>query len=77
MREFEQRSSDEVNCTTDMPWHRNWEMPQSAYHDLSILPRRPLSILTGVLPAKAKAAAKKIPGLVSLVRAIRKRGEKP
>ena len=69
---FEQGLS-EVNCTTDMPWHRNWAMPQSPYHDLSVLPHRPLQFLMGVVPAKAKAAAKKIPGLVPLVRAVRKR----
>ena len=62
---------DEVNCTTDMPWHRNWEMPRSGYHDLSVLPRRPLSILLGVLPAKAKALARRVPGLVPLVRRVR------
>ena len=74
---FEGKEVDEVNCTTDMPWHRNWEMPQSAYHDLSVFPRSPLSILMGVVHARLKAAAKKIPGLVPLVRATRKRKESP
>ena len=65
-RELEEKTVDEVNCLTDMPWHRSWEMPQADFFDLWIYPRRPGALLVGVLPQRAKAVAKKIPFLVAL-----------
>ena len=65
-RELAAKTVDEVNCLTDMPWHRSWEMPQADFFDLWIYPRRPGALLVGVLPQRAKAVAKKIPFLVAL-----------
>lgn len=64
--EFAERRVDQVNCMTDMPWHRNWEMPRSTYTDLVIHPRRPLPLLAGMVPARAKAWLRDVP----LARAI-------
>lgn len=65
-REFEARTVDEINCMTDMPWHRNWELSRSDYADISLYPRRAFPLVAGVLPARAKAALKRVP----LVRAF-------
>lgn len=59
--EFAERRVDEINCMTDMPWHRNWEMPRSAYTDVVIHPRRALPLVAGVCPARAKAWLRGIP----------------
>ncbi len=59
--EFAERRVDEINCMTDMPWHRNWEMPRSAYTDVVIHPRRPVPLLAGVVPARTKAWLRGIP----------------
>ena len=71
---FEASDFDEMNCTTDMPWHRNWELPRSAYHDVSVVPTGATSFVLGVLPTKARAALRRVPGLVPLVRAVRRLG---
>jgi hypothetical protein len=72
-RELAAKTVDEVNCLTDMPWHRSWEMPQADFHDLWVYPRRPGALLVGVLPQRAKAAAKRVPFLVKLPRSARPR----
>ena len=72
-RAFADDAVDEVNCLTDMPWHRNWAMPQETYSDLLITPRRPLPILASLrhsptLRTTARRAAGKVPGLLPILR---------
>ncbi len=43
----------EINCLTDMPWHRNWRMPQSRYARIWLFRRQPLSLMLGYLPRRA------------------------
>ncbi len=66
-REFAARTVDEINCMTDMAWHRNWELPRSVYTDFTIYPSRPGPLLAGALPARMKAALKRVPWLQALV----------
>jgi len=47
---FERGDIDEINCLTDMPWHRSWRMDQSNYTSLWIYPKQPLALLFGALP---------------------------
>jgi CelD/BcsL family acetyltransferase involved in cellulose biosynthesis len=74
-REFEVRTVDEIGCLTDMAWHRNWELPRSSYVDYTLYPRRPLPLLAGYFPARAKAALKRVPWIRAW--ADRRSGAKP
>lgn len=49
----------EIDCLTDMPWHRNWELDQRDYYDIYIFPRNLSSLLINVLPLKIKLILKK------------------
>jgi hypothetical protein len=40
----------EINCLTDMEWHKNWRMENSPYYKLTIYQRKPLSFLYGIFP---------------------------
>ncbi len=44
----------EVDCLTDMSWHRNWQLPQRDYYNIYIFPRKVSSWLLGVIPLKLK-----------------------
>jgi CelD/BcsL family acetyltransferase involved in cellulose biosynthesis len=44
-RAFEDDEVSELNCLTDMPWHRNWRMKQADYYDVWVFPRRLSSLL--------------------------------
>jgi hypothetical protein len=70
-RTFADGRTDEVNCLTDMQWHRNWHMTQAAYRDLRVYPRRVVPVLVGFieceLPVQVRGLAKRVPGLAVLV----------
>lgn len=72
-RAFADGGIDEVNCLTDMPWHRNWAMPQETYSDLLFTPRRPLPMLASLrhsptLRSTARRLAGTVPGLLPVLR---------
>lgn len=58
-REFEARTAIEVNCTTDMAWHRNWALPRSRYARVTFVPRGLVPGLLGWLPTALNARAKR------------------
>ena len=43
---------DEINCLTDMQWHRNWRMAQRSYSDVRYFPKGVGPYLLGVVPRK-------------------------
>lgn len=72
-RAFADDAVVELNCLTDMPWHRNWTMPQDTYSDLLITPRRPLPLLASLrhsstLRTTARRLAGRVPGLLPSLR---------
>jgi len=58
---IERGDIDEIDCLTDMAWHRNWQMELRPHYRLSIYPRRLTSWMTGSLPARARRFLGKIP----------------
>jgi glycosyltransferase involved in cell wall biosynthesis len=74
LREADARTADEVDCLTDMPWHRNWALAREPYRRVEVFPRRPLALAAGWAPAAARAAARSSPAVVRLARALRGEG---
>jgi len=66
-QEFAARTIAEVNCTTDMAWHRNWALPRSGYARLTLFPAGVGARALGWLPAALKARAKQIGWLRRMV----------
>lgn len=64
---------DEVNCLTDMPWNRNWNMQKRPYHSVTLHRTSLVPLLTGYLPARACRLAALVPGLPGLVSRLRRR----
>jgi hypothetical protein len=50
-----------VECITDMAWHRKWEMERIPYQRLRVFPWRPLPLLCGALPDRAREIVKRLP----------------
>ena len=74
-REFLGGTTVEINCTTDMPWHRNWGLPQATHAGLLLFPKRPWPLLAGVAPTRLRARAKRVPLLRAIARRLQ--GEPP
>jgi hypothetical protein len=70
-RAFESEDTDEIDCITDMAWHDNWRMIKKDYFDFWIYPRRPIPMIFGVLPKKARRLGRRIPAVKPLYRWIR------
>lgn len=70
-RAFLRGDTDEVNCLTDMPWNRNWNMQKRPYHDVTLHRKSFVPLLTGYLPACARRLAARVPGLPGLIRHLR------
>ncbi len=70
-RAFASGDTDEIDCLTDMPWHRNWKMKQRDYHNLWIYPRRPIPLIFGAFGRRIKNALRKTPGLRPLYHGLR------
>ncbi len=49
----------EIDCLTDMSWHRNWELDRRNYFDIHIFPDTLSSFILGVFPLKMKTILKK------------------
>lgn len=70
--------SREVDCLTDMAWHRNWRMASRDYVTVTLYPRRVVPWLFGYLPAVAADVLRRSPLARTTVRVIRRafrRGE--
>jgi CelD/BcsL family acetyltransferase involved in cellulose biosynthesis len=59
-RAFADEATAEVNCLTDMAWHRNWRMEQAAYERIWLFPRRPLALLCAYLPTQCWLLARRL-----------------
>jgi CelD/BcsL family acetyltransferase involved in cellulose biosynthesis len=59
-RAFADGATTEVNCLTDMAWHRNWRMEQAAYERVWLFPCRPLALLCGRLPTRGWLLARRL-----------------
>lgn len=49
-RAFARNDTDEINCLTDMPWHRPWNMQRREYLDLRLYPSTLLGVGLGLAP---------------------------
>lgn len=74
-RSFSRGDTDEINCLTDMPWNRNWNMQKRPYHNLTFDRKALMPFLTGYLPGYARRLATRVPGLKGLVHRLRGRQE--
>jgi hypothetical protein len=72
-RAFESNDTDEINCLTDMPWHKNWVMSKKDYYDFWIYPRRTAPVLYGVIPAKIKQWGRNHPAVKDIYKRLRNR----
>lgn len=57
---FADGATREVNCLTDMAWHRNWRMEQAAYERVWLFPRRPLALGCAYLPTRCWLLARRL-----------------
>ncbi len=64
-RAFERGDLDEINCLTDMAWHRGWNMARREYIDVRLFPHTVFGLGFGLLPRllirTAKEAAATFP----------------
>jgi hypothetical protein len=71
-RAFADDGIDEINCTTDKPWHANWQVVKDDYTDIMLTPPRLWPVVVGKveveLPAAALRRAKEIDWLWRLAR---------
>jgi hypothetical protein len=75
-RAFMDSTIDEVDCLTDSKWNVNWKMWRRSYYYLTIWPRKPLAVLGGYVPAKARVLIRDIPGARSVWKRVRAFGNK-
>jgi len=67
---FDSGEIDEIDCLTDYDWNRNWQMEHRPYYSVSIFPRRFVPEIIGVLPLRARALARQVPGVYWLYRLV-------
>ncbi len=51
----------EINCLTDMDWHRNWKTRSRPHYNIYIYPKRMNTVLSGAMPRRIWIAMKKSP----------------
>jgi len=68
---FNDGDLDEVNFMTDAAWLSSWHVNKRKYFDLQIYPRSFGNTLLKVMPFKAKAMLRQIPGIRPVARAVR------
>jgi CelD/BcsL family acetyltransferase involved in cellulose biosynthesis len=71
-RAFRDRDTDAIDFVQTQPWQKNWRMETYAYHRARIFARRPLPLLFGALPGRARALARRVPLLRRLARSLRR-----
>lgn len=59
-RAFADADTDEINCLTDMEWHKPWQMLQREYLDYRYYPKTPVGLAAGLGPRIAYRAFKRI-----------------
>ena len=59
-RAFAHAATDEINCLTDMAWHRPWNMARREYFDLRVFPQSLIGITLGQTPSTLKRALKSV-----------------
>ncbi len=69
-RAFESGDVEEINCLTDMPWHRNWGMELANYYNVSLYSYRPLSLSVGAARRWVRPLLRKIPYLGPAVKRL-------
>lgn len=70
---FEDPAIHRLDCLTDMPWHRNWELSQRPYFNIRYYRRALAPLALRYVPDRLTLHAKKSAYLRSLVRAVRSR----
>jgi hypothetical protein len=70
-REHASGACDDLNFMNVWPWCSRWRMETDWYHRVVLQPRRLLPWVLGVLPARARAVARRIPGLRRLAARLR------
>jgi CelD/BcsL family acetyltransferase involved in cellulose biosynthesis len=73
-REFDDSSSTEIDCLTDMAWHKSWAMKKRKYFDIVIWPDHLLNRWCGLYPRMLKDRIRGIESIRQLVRLARKLG---
>jgi hypothetical protein len=68
---FEDPAIHRLDCLTDMPWHRNWELSQRLYFNIRYYRRALVPLVLSYVPDRLTLHAKKSAYLRSLVRAVR------
>jgi CelD/BcsL family acetyltransferase involved in cellulose biosynthesis len=53
---------EELNCLTNSPWNRDWNMERREYFRVKVWPKRALPFLTGYCRVKSQDALRRIPG---------------
>jgi hypothetical protein len=69
-REIESGRTSEIDCLTDMTWHRNWGMHQRAFLDVNVFPRTALALSVAFFP---RAVIRWLKSRLVLTRALRPR----
>ncbi len=71
-RAFNSGDTDEINCLTDYPWNRNWQMLLRPYRNLRVYRHSFLPLTCGYLPGKARKAVREVRGVRPLLGTIRR-----
>lgn len=75
-RSFERDDLDEINCLTDMAWHRGWNMARREYIDARFYPHTVFALGFGLLPRLLIRVAKQTAKAFPVLGRIRARLEK-
>jgi hypothetical protein len=65
-RAFSSMEIDEVNCITDMHWHRNWNMSKRKYFDISVYPKKMVPQMFYFTTEVVPNFAKRLPGVMKV-----------
>jgi hypothetical protein len=65
---FESPDIDEINCLTDSPWNRDWNMGHRDYFRVTVWPKRLLPFLAGYCRVRSKMVLKRVPGVRTIHR---------
>lgn len=76
-RETRDRRSCELNCLTDMPWHRNWKMASRQHVTVTLFRARAVPVLFGFVPVIFADALRRSATLRRMGRAVRRLAQRP
>jgi hypothetical protein len=72
-RAFSSMEIDEVNCITDMHWHRSWNMSKRKYFDISVYPKKIVPQMIYFTTEVAPNFARRLPGVMKVWRSFKSR----